>query len=64
MKRLIILGVFIGMTLVNIAVFFIFGKAFSVPNETSLYKTLDFGRQYDVKLDIEYLRSNFEPAHE
>ncbi len=64
MKRFVVLGIFIAITLANMLAVFTFRKAFSISDETSLYETLDFGRQYDVKLDVEYLRNNFEPAHE
>ncbi len=64
MKRFVILGFFAGLTLLNLILSFGFKKVNSVSDETSLDKTLDFSRGYDVKLDTEYLRQNIEPAHE
>jgi len=64
MKKFILLGIFGGITLLNLIFTFALGKVNSVGEEISLDKTLDFSRGYDVKLDIDYLRNNFEPAHE
>jgi len=64
MKKFVILGISVGLTLLNLILIFGFRKVNSLSDEIALDKTLDFGKGFDVKLDIEYLRKNIEPAHE
>ena len=64
MRKFVLLGLFGGMTVLNILLAIAFRGINSVSDETNLNKTLDFSSEYGVKLEVDYLRDNFEPAHE
>jgi len=66
MKRsnFIILGVFLLMTLMNLGLVFSLRDANSAENLTFSQKTLDFSREFSVTIDLDFLRSNLEPAYE
>ena len=64
MKKIIILAIFTGLTILNIIGIFAFMKVNSSPSTVELEKILDFSREYDVKLDTEFIRSNLSPAYE
>jgi len=63
-SKFIILGVFLLITLINLGLVFSLGDANSANNLTFSPKTLDFSREFSVTIDIDFLRSNLEPAYE
>ncbi len=64
MKKYFFLIIFTAVTGLNVLLLFAFGKVNSPPDKVPFREALDFSRQYDVKLDIEYLKNNFNPAYE
>ena len=63
-SKFIILGVFLLMTLINLALVFSLRDTNSAENLTFSQKTLDFSREFSVTIDSDYLRNNLEPAYE
>jgi hypothetical protein len=64
MKKFLILGIFSVLVLLNMFLLFAFRKVNSINSDILVDETLDFSRDYDVKLDVDYLRDNIVPAHE
>lgn len=64
MKKFLILGIFSALALLNMLLLFAFRKVNSFSSDILIDETLDFSRDYDVKLDVDYLRDNIVPAHE